>query len=571
MEKMGLTKSIFVIGLIAAILFAVIISAGVSTQFSLGMQGLKGDKGDTGPQGLVGATGATGPQGAKGDTGSTGATGAMGPVGPAGPRGPFSPDYDSGWVDISNKTGQSLVLQHNLNSNDLTVEIYGKTTATGGIHQKYLGLTGYIPGWSKTYGSNGSETAMAVVQANDGGYIVAGSAPRIGAGDTDVWLVKTDSEGNMLWNKTYGGSKAENTQGLTKTSDGGYAIVAVTQSFGAGGRDFWLLKVDSGGVLQWNKTFGGLLDEQPLSVAQTADGGYVLAGGVSEKYFSSGIAPVNTWLVKTDSVGNMVWNRTYGEETYGKYTSGGAGVLSFSVVQTSEGGYAFGSAGTFDVGGYGSHDYVLTKLDAQGNVQWYKTYGGSANDIERSLIVTKDNGFAMAGITSSFGEGGVDIWLVKTNSTGYMQWNKTYGGTLGEMCGQNFLIQSSDGGYAFACYTLSYGSGGQSSTSSAPATGYDMWLIKTDAIGNMQWTKTFGGSGNDVASGVVQSKDGSYTIAGYTNSFGAGGNDVNLIKVSIEGEAGLAWTDSTINSLTLYKGANDVYWNYVRVKIWKIG
>jgi hypothetical protein len=138
-----------------------------------------------------------------------------------------------------------------------------------------------------------------------------------------------------------------------------------------------------------------------------------------------------------------LWNKTYGEETYGSYNVGQAGVMSFTVVQTGDGGYALGSAGTFNVSGLGAHDYVLTKLDQLGAVQWYKTYGGNSSDIERALIITKDGGYAMAGLTQSFGAGGMDIWMVKTNSTGYMQWNKTYGGTGSD---QGFsVIQTIDG------------------------------------------------------------------------------------------------------------------------------
>jgi predicted secreted protein len=562
MEKKGLTKGIFVFGLIASVLIASALSTGISTQLAIAPQGLKGDTGDTGPegpQGPAGETGATGATGATGPAGATGATGATGPQGLQGAQGSSSPDYDSGWIDISNKSGQFFTLQNNLNYTDLIVEIYGKTTATGGTHQKYLGLTGYIPGWNKTFGGNGSDTANSVIQTSDGGYVIAGSTASSGAGNSDVWLVKTDSDGNMLWNKTYGGTGNDGTQSIAKTGDGGFAIAAYTQSFGGGGRDFWLIKVDSNGNAQWNKTYGGTLDEQPLNVVQTNDGGYAISGGVSATYFSTGAPPVNTWLVKTDSSGNMLWNKTYGQETYGNYTSGGAGVMSFTVVQTSDGGYALGSAGTFNVSGLGAHDYVLTKLDSQGNVQWYKTYGGNLTDIERALIITKDNGFAMVGYTTSFGAGGMDIWMVKTNSTGAMQWNKTYGGPLNEIVGQNFLIQTADGGYAIPCYTTSFGAGNN-----------DIWLIKTDSYGNVQWSKTYGGTGSEIASAVVQTQDGGYTIVGYTQSFGAGGNDIYLIKVGIEGEAGLAWTDSTANTITLYRGANDIYWNYVRVRIWRI-
>ncbi len=562
MEKKGLTKEIFLIGLIVAIILSIAISAGISSQFALVQQGVKGDVGAQGPQGSEGPqgpTGAQGPAGSTGAQGATGLTGATGATGPAGPQGPYLPDYDSGWIDISNKSGQVLTLTHNLNYADLIVEMYGKTTATGGSHQRYLGLTGYIPGWSKTYGGNGSDTAISIVQTDDGGYVIAGTAPGVGTGNTDVLLLKTDSDGNMQWNKTYGGTKAENTQSMIKTSDGGFAVAATTQSFGGGGRDFWLLKTDSNGALQWNKTFGGTLDEQPLCVVQTSDGGYAVTGGVSVNYFSNGTPPVSTWLVKTDAAGNMLWNKTYSEETYGDYNAGQAGVMSFTVAPTSDGGLALGSAGTFNVSGLGAHDYVLTKLDSQGNVQWYKTYGGNLTDIERALIVTKDGGYAMVGLTQSFGAGGMDIWMVKTNSTGYMQWNKTYGGPSNDMCGQNFFVQTSDNGYALAVYTASFGAGGN-----------DLWLLKSDSYGNLQWSKTYGGAGSESAGGIVQTKDGGYTIVGYTNSFGAGGNDIYLVKAGIEGESGLVWRESTANTITLYRGANDVYWNYIRVKIWKI-
>jgi hypothetical protein len=567
MERMGLTKSIFAVGLIVAVLFAVVISAGVSSQFSLNPQSLKGDKGDTGVQGLTGATGATGatgPQGPKGDAGATGATGAAGPTGLAGPRGPFSPDYDSGWVDASNKTGQSFILQHSLNSNDLTVEIYGKTTITSGIHQRYLGLTEYIPGWNRTYGGSKNDGGYSVVQTGDGGYAIAGTIIIGNATTSDAWLVKVDSDGNVVWNKTFGGNLADTAYNIILTSDGGFALVGLTYSFGAGGEDMFLIKTDANGNLLWNKTYGGIVDDMANCVIQTTDGGYVVVGGTSPTYFKNGTGTCDLMLVKTDSSGSLQWSKTYAAETYGPYLSGSGGNLGFSVVKAGDGGYAIGSAATL-VSGAGAHDFILTKTDAQGNVQWYKTYGGNATDILRSLVGTKDGGYAMAGITNSFGAGSIDIWMVKVNSTGTMQWNKTYGGTSPDQSTWNFLIQTNDGGYALACYTMSYGNGGPASTAN------DIWLIKTDAIGNMQWDKTFGGVGSDYGTCVIQTKDGGYTVLGYTSSFGAGGYDVCLIKVSVEGESGLAWTDSTINTLTLYRGANDVYWNYVRVKIWKIG
>jgi hypothetical protein len=138
-----------------------------------------------------------------------------------------------------------------------------------------------------------------------------------------------------------------------------------------------------------------------------------------------------------------------------------------------------------------------------------------------------------------------------------MQWNKTCGGTGNDYFVR--MVQTRDGGYAISGYTNSFGAGNN-----------DVWFVKTDSYGNMQWSKTFGGSGVDAGDFLLQASDGGYVIAANTNSFGAGSQDFYLIKVGVEGESGLAWTDSTANTVTLYRGANDVYWNYVRVRIWKI-
>ena len=176
-----------------------------------------------------------------------------------------------------------------------------------------------------------------------------------------------------------------------------------------------------------------------------------------------------------------------------------------------------------------------------------------------SLVATKDGGFALAGLTNSFGKGLHDIWLVKVDGNGNMVWNQTYGGTGDDnLFAYSGLVQTSDGGFAMSAATTSYGSGNR-----------DFWLIKTDSYGNVQYSKTYGGMGAETPYSMVQATDGSFVIAGFTNSFGNGGYDIYIVKSSFEGESGLAWTDSTANSVTVYRGANDIYWNYVRVQVWK--
>jgi hypothetical protein len=449
------------------------------------------------------------------------------------------PDYDSGWVDVTNKAGQYFNVTHNLNSADIIVDIRGKTTADGGAHQRYFGLTGNIPVWTETYGGASDDAASSVVQTNDGGYAVAGLTKSYGAGSWDFWLVKTDSAGNPQWTRTYGGASGDDiAHSLVQTSDGGYALAGWTESFGAGKSDFWLVKTDSAGNQQWNKTYGGTNYDYAYSMVQTSDGGYAIAG------YAVYEAGLDSWLVKTDSAGNPQWTRTYG---------GASGDAASSVVQTNDGGYAL--AGYTASYGAGSWDFWLVKTDSAGNPQWNKTYGGASGDGAHSVVQTSDGGYAIAGYTGSYGAGSADFWLVKTDSVGNQQWTRTYGGADDDDAYS--LVQTGDGGYALAGYTASYGAGS-----------WDFWLVKTDSAGNQQWTRTYGGTSNEQVNSVVQTGDGGYAIAGYTYSFGAGSGDFWLIKTDVE--SGLAWTDSTANTITLYRGATDAYWNYVRVRIWKI-
>jgi hypothetical protein len=373
---------------------------------------------------------------------------------------------------------------------------------------------------------------------------MAGWTNSSGAGGFDYWLVKTDSFGNVQWNKTYGGAATDYCYSLGQTVDGGYIMLGYTQSFGAGGRDGWLVKTDTSGNMQWNKTYGTPGQELFFSLVMTSDGGYLLKGTAGGPIGGYG------WLIKTDVNGNMQWNKSI-VTPYGNWL--------YSSVQTSDGGYAFAAANSTATGTEIS-DAILIKTDSSGNIQWTQTYGGPAVDVGWGLVQTKDSGYAMSGYTFSFGAGGQDGWLIKTDVNGNMQWNKTYGGTADDSL--QFIVLTTDGGFAIAGKTRSFGAGNQ-----------DMWLLKTDSYGNVQWSKTFGGplddSGPD-GNRVLQTADGGYVIEGTTTSFGAGGQDFYLVKVGVEGESGLAWTDSTANTITLYRGANDVYWNYIRVRMWRI-
>jgi hypothetical protein len=204
----------------------------------------------------------------------------------------------------------------------------------------------------------------------------------------------------MLWNQTYGGTGGEGCVDMLQTGDGGYALTGSTNSFGAGGLELWLIKTDASGNMQWNKTYGGAGDDYGQCLAQSSDGGYVI-GGVTSSY---GAGSSDFWLLKTDGSGNMQWNQTYGG-------TGADGSTHF--IETADGGYA--------LVGYvasSSRDAGLFKTDSAGNLQWNQTYGGTGTEVAYALLQTSDGGYLLTINTNSFGAGGQDIWLVKTDALG---------------------------------------------------------------------------------------------------------------------------------------------------------
>jgi predicted secreted protein len=353
--------------------------------------------------------------------------------------------------------------------------------------------------WSKTYGGTGDDTARGeTVQTSDGGYAILGETKSFGAGGSDFWLFKTDADGVMQWNKTYGGALDEVSGDMYQTTDGGYALAGATYSFGAGGEDFWLVKTGADGVAYWAKTYGGTSDEHAYVVVQTSDGGYALAGYTD----SFGAGNRDFYLVKTDADGNMEWSKTYGGTDMD---------FAYTMIRTSDGGYAL--AGYTDSFGAGGNDTWLVKTDASGNMQWNKTYGGTGNDGAIDIIESSAGGYVLTGYTGSFG-GVFLVYLVKTDTSGNIQLEAAYGATFLEV--GIHVIQTVDGGYAMAGYNY--------------ANGQDFILIKTDADGTLEWETTYGGTGFETAYALLQASDGGYVLTGSTSSYGAGSNDIWLLK-----------------------------------------
>ena len=369
-------------------------------------------------------------------------------------------------------------------------------------------------GWKKAYGGPSSDYGTALVETSDGGFAIVGHTESFGAGESDFWLIKTDSNGNMEWNKTYGGPDVECAYSLIQTSDGGYALTGFTRSFGAGLTDFWLIKTDAYGNMEWNQTYGDEnLHETAFDLVETSDGGYALAGEVNSFTLSG---EPDCWLVKTDEFGNMEWNQTYGGEEHD---------LASSLIQTSDGGYALAGE-TTDRNSFTNliqSDSLLIKTDSNGNMEWNQTYGtGYSNDNSRSLLERPDGGYVLPVMMDSVVQDGVNGFsIIKTDETGNIEENKTYLETwVSEI---NSMIRTSDGGYVVTGWAAR------------------LLLIKIDAQGNLEWTRQYGGDRVDKGAAVVETSDGGFAAVGNTASYATTyevyDSDIFFVKTNAQGWA----------------------------------
>ncbi len=358
---------------------------------------------------------------------------------------------------------------------------------------------------SWTYGGLSNDYLYGLVETPDGDRMILGSTCSYGAGYSDFWLVKVDAHGNMVWNKTYGGPYNDLGCTIRATTDGGYVMVGYTCTSNATGMDEnadgWLIKIDADGNMLWNKTYGAPADsDYPVGVIVTSDGGYLLSGATYPGTSTTEIG----WLVKVDVNGTKQWSKTYGNS--------GVDCL-WSSAEASGGGYVL--TGQTKVSG--SDELWVLKVDADGNELWSKTYGGSSSDLGWCILNAPDGGYAISGFTSSFGAGKSDMWLIKLDSNGAMQWNQTYGGPEDEL--GHVLAAVPDGGYAIVGSTISYGTSGSS----------DFWLVKTDSNGVMKWNQTCGGADYDEGQFLSVTSSGVYVVVGVTVSYGAGGTDGWLV------------------------------------------
>ncbi|MBI4647009.1 MAG: hypothetical protein HY738_10575 [Bacteroidia bacterium] len=374
----------------------------------------------------------------------------------------------------------------------------------------------FSQGWERTYSGINIDKGNSVQQTNDNGYIITGETNSFGAGNTDVYLIKTDANGDTLWTKTFGGSNSDEGYSVQQTYDNGYIMVGSTYSFGTGSKDVYLIKTDTNGDTLWTKTFGGTNVDAGSAVQQTIDNGYIIAGYT----YSFGAGSQDVYLIKTDTDGDTLWTKTFGGTNID---------LGNSVQQTYDNGYII-VGNTFSFGA-GNYDVYLIKTDTNGDTLWTKTFGGTNVDVGSAVQQTIDNGFIIAGWTKkSYYAGSWEVYLIKTNADGDTLWTNTFGSAYSDY-GRS-IQQTNDNGFIIAGYTQNYNFAGD----------YDAYLIKTNSYGDTIWTRTFGGNNNDFANSVQQTSDHGFIITGGTGSFNEGDTtDIYLIK-----------TDSLGNTITNY-------------------
>ncbi|MEJ2240587.1 MAG: hypothetical protein P8Y18_00360 [Candidatus Bathyarchaeota archaeon] len=353
--------------------------------------------------------------------------------------------------------------------------------------------------WSQIYG-DGREMAKSIVESDDGGYVIAGDTGSFGAGNNDFWLIKVDSNGIMEWNKTFGGPRYDSLRAMIKTHDGGYALVGSTTSFGGGSEDFWLIKTDENGITEWNQTYGGPGDQYATSLIETSDGGYAI-GGSFDQSLDDPFGDTAFWLVKTNQFGEMQWNKTFSDSSLNSCSD---------LVETSDGGYLLvGNTGMYLV----EANILAIKTDSDGEIEWTKRYGGRDHAGANSIVKTLDGAYAIAGDRSQ------NFWLIKIDDSGDIVWDQIYVKSGVEEAYS--LVQTSDGGFALA---------GVISGVIDNENYIDSWMIKTDINGNLVWNQTYGGIGDQYIYSLIETSDETFVLAGFSTFTYAGPGYLWLLK-----------------------------------------
>jgi hypothetical protein len=388
--------------------------------------------------------------------------------------------------------------------------------------------------WNRTYGGRIGDFLTDVIRSSDGGFVLSGQSESKVSGDrtvpgngfSDYWLLKLAANGTKRWDRAYGGNVHQSPNRVRQLADGSYVLAGYSLSGISGDKsepnfgdyDYWVIKTDSLGNKLWDKTVGGNGFDILVGMQPTADGGYLLAGYspsvVSGNKTAPNLGDLDYWLVKLDAQGNKQWDRTLG---------GSQSDAALDLIRTKDGGFLVGGTSSSGISATksqasrGQGDYWIIKLDALSAPQWDRAFGGSGDDVLNRLCPTADGGYLLGGTSASGvsadksepSRGKTDYWLVKLDAQGTKQWDRTFGGN--EDDDLRDAVQTSDGGYAVSGDSYSGVSGDHSQPNQG---GADWWLLKLDAQGAPQWSRALGGNRDERRSHLLQTPDGGFLVAG---------------------------------------------------------
>ena len=356
--------------------------------------------------------------------------------------------------------------------------------------------------FNNAYGDASYDYGRYLINTIDGGYIIVGNTSLLGNSYSNILAVKVNYKGEQEWIQNHTFSTADRVNSIAELSDGSFVMVGSAISSSNGSQDILIFQTDQNGNIEWHQIFGSEQDEVGHSIQSLSNGSFIIVGDAFDA--NTGYSLIT--LMNVGSTGNEIWNKTYG---------GNGNDYGYTVVVTNDGGYAI--SGITRSQGDSNGDAWIIKTDINGNEEWNQTYGGEGTESSRSIKQTNDGGYIFTGQTNSFGSGYNDAYLVKTDFEGNQEWMQTYGG-IGTDHGRS-VVQTSDDGYIISGYTDSFGD-----------SGFNFWLIKTDLLGNLDWQKSYGGTGDDRGFHALQAADGGYIITGYSNSNTNSVPDIILIK-----------------------------------------